>query len=63
MKIKQQNVTVTFDIGSFADDKRYDRLALDFAGIFDDVLKTWARDKSVMASKPVVFVAEIKKDA
>lgn len=53
MKTKQQTVTVTFDVVSFAGDTRYNNLAMEFASIFDDVLKTWVRDKPVMTSKPV----------
>lgn len=61
MKIEQFKITVEFDVaresvGSRAD---HDSLAITLNGIFNDVVKTWVREKRCMASTTKTTVEHV----
>ena len=60
MKVDQYKVTISFDLALLSGQERAERVVLELNGIFHDVIKTWVRDRSVIASPVKTTLDEIK---
>jgi len=50
MNVDKYKVTVEFDLAVLRGDEREERILMELNGLFHELVKTWAKDKSVIVT-------------